>query len=136
MEIFGCSLLTLSIFLGTAFIFGLFAFGQPFGFALLMCIGIELGCFAALLYAEKGSSAIPAVLVLYLPRTAAVSAVALLAAREVIRNSSSLLRSMLGTTDPPSFKSFCVRFLVLFVAALIISAVDSLLNYFFGGFVL
>lgn len=136
LEIFGFSLLTLTIFLGTAFLLGLFALGQPFGIALLMGMGAELGCSAAILYSEKGIAAIPAVLALYLPKTAAVSAIALLAAREVLRNSSSLLRSMLGTADPPSFKSFCTRYAVLFAAALIISAVDSLVNYFFGGFLL
>lgn len=136
LEIFGSSVLILTIFLGTAFFLGLFALGQPLGIVLLMCMGGKLGCSIALLYSEKGINAVPAVLLLYLPRTAAVSVVALLATREVFRNSSYLLRSMLGTADPPNLKSFCIRFLVLFAAALIISAFESLLNYFFGGFVL
>lgn len=39
LEIFGSSVLILTIFLGTAFFLGLFALGQPLGIVLLMCMG-------------------------------------------------------------------------------------------------
>ena len=86
-EIFRNTLISSLIFIITAFFGGLFAFGQPVGIMLITAKGAEIGLSAAFIYAEKGLSAMPAVMVLNVPKAVALSAVAVLAVREVIRNS-------------------------------------------------
>ncbi|MBQ9139068.1 MAG: hypothetical protein IJX61_00450 [Ruminococcus sp.] len=132
LEIFAGTLITSAIFLVLSFFFGLCTFGQPFGIALLLCLGAECSCSAALLYAERGISGIPAVLMMYLPKTAALSAVGILSVREVIRTSTGLLKCLISSEEPPCLKSYCIRYAVLFAAVLLLSAVEALLSCFFG----
>lgn len=131
-EVFTGTLLTFAVFLVLAFFFGLSVFGQPFGIALLICLGAELSCSAALIYAEKGISALPAVLLMYMPKMTVISAVGLLSVRELMRTSTGLLKSMTSAGDTPNLRSYCMRYAVLFSAAVIISLADALVNNFFS----
>lgn len=132
LEIFTGTLVTLLIFLMAAFFFGLCVFGQPFGAALLICLGAECACSAALIYAEMGMSGLLSVIILNLPKTAVVSLVGILAVRELMRNSCGLLRSTINGADSPDFRKYCMRYAVLAAVVLIISAADVLVNHFFG----
>lgn len=123
--------LTAAAFLIASFFSGLFVFGQPLGIVLLISVGAMTGFSAASMYSEKGISAIPGILLIYLPKTAGLSITAILSVREVLRNSVSLLLSMTGTAEPPKFKSYCLRYAILFAAVFLISTADLLLNYFF-----
>lgn len=132
LEIFTGTLVTLLVFLIAAFFFGLCVFGQPFGVALLICLGAECACSAALIYAERGISGLPLVLILNFPKTVVVSLVGILAVRELMRNSCGLLRSTINGADSPDFRKCCMRYAVLAAVVVIISAVDVLVNHFFG----
>ncbi len=131
-DVFAGTLAALVLFLIPAFFFGLCAFGQPLGIALLICLGAELSCSAALIYAEKGISALPAVLLMYMPKMAVISAVGLLSVRELMRTSTGLLKSMTRGEDVPNLRNYCIRYAVLFSAAVIISLADALVNHFFS----
>ncbi|MCM1229552.1 MAG: hypothetical protein NC489_05430, partial [Ruminococcus flavefaciens] len=78
-EIFRNTLVSSLIFVVTAFFCGLSAFGQPLGIALIVLKGAEIGLSVGFVYAEKGLSALPAVLVLNVPEEVALSVVAVLA---------------------------------------------------------
>lgn len=136
LEIFRHTLASSLIFVITAFFCGLFAFGQVMGIALIVIKGIEIGLSSAFLYAEKGLSAFPAVMVLNVPKAIALSAVAVLAVREMWRSSSALLRFLVSGEHVPeqvSLKLYCLKYIVLIVIIFIISIADSLMNYIFAG---
>lgn len=130
-SLFICTFLMALIFLIASFLSGLFALGQPVGIVILTSVGVMAGFSAASIYAEKGISAIPAILLIYLPKTAFLSIVAILSVREILRNSTALILSMTGISEPPKFKSYCIRYVVLLIAVFVISIVNLLLNYFF-----
>lgn len=130
-EIFSGTLITSLLFLGLSFFFGLCVFGQPVGIALLIAVGAELSCSASLIYSERGISGLPAVLLLCLPKTAAISAVGILSVRELMRTSTGILKSVISAGEPPCFRRYCLRFGVLALAVLIISLSDALINNFF-----
>lgn len=129
MEIFFGTFFAAMIFLVLSFLGGLSVFGQPVSFILLVCLGAECGCSASLIYAEQGVSGIADILMVYLPKTAVVSAVGILSAREGIRTSTGLFRSMVSSTDPPCLRKYCIRYLVLTAAVLLFSALEALVFY-------
>lgn len=136
LEIFRNTLVSSLIFIVTAFFSGLFAFGQPVGIMLIIAKGAEIGMSAAFIYAEKGLSAMPAVMVLNVPKAVALSAVAVLAVREVIRNSLALLHFLTSgehSSEQVNLKLYCLKYLILIVIIFIISMADSLMNYIFVG---
>lgn len=135
-QVFFSSLSIAVIFLSASFLAGLSALGQPLAIALLMGIGADLGFFAAAIYSDKGASAITAILILYLPKAAALSIIAVTAAREALRCSSALLSGAAFSgslpEESPILKLYCVKFIVLAIAGVITAVADSVLNYFFG----
>lgn len=136
LEIFRSTLVSSLIFIIAAFFSGLFAFGQPLGIALIIAKGAEIGMSVSFVYAEKGLSAIPAVMVLNVPKAIAVSAVAVLAVREVWRNSSAVFHFLVSgehSSEQVNLKLYCLKYIVLIVIIFIISMADSLVNYIFAG---
>lgn len=136
LEIFRSTLVSSLIFVIAAFFCGLFAFGQVMGIALIVIKGIEIGLSSAFVYAEKGLSAFPVIMVLNVPKAIAVSAVVVLAVREVWRSSSAVLRFLVSGehgSEQVSLKLYCVKYIVLIVIIFIISMADSLMNYIFAG---
>ncbi len=137
-EIFGGTLLQMIsgtfviyfIYLMFSFFLGLFLFGQGGGIVLLVCLGAEIGFTASLMYSEKGAEAIMWILLMYLPKTSCITAIGILSAREVIRNSTALLKSTISSEEPPSLKKYCIRFILLTAAALIISVIYGIANHF------
>lgn len=136
LEIFRSTLVSSLIFIIMAFFSGLSAIGQPVGIALIIAKGAEIGLSAGFIYAQKGLSAFPAVMVLNVPKALAFSAVAVLAVREVWRSSSSLLRFLVSgehSTEQNSLRLYCLKYLVLIIIIFIISIADVLMNYIFAG---
>lgn len=131
LQVFLTDLAAYFMYLLLSFFLGLFLFGQGGGAVLLCCFGAEIGCTASLMYMERGTAAIMWIFLLYLPTTAAVSVIGILSAREVIRNSTSLLKSTVSSAEPPQLKSYCLRFILLTVGALLLSAVYGFANQFF-----
>ena len=115
-----------------SFLLGLFLFGQGGGVLLLCCLGTEIGCTASHMYMENGTAAIMWIILLYLPTTAVISLIGILSAREVIRNSTALLKSTVSSAEPPPLKSYCLRFILLTVGALLLSVLYGLANHFFS----
>ncbi len=136
LEIFRSTLVSSLIFIIIAFFSGLSAFGQIFGIALIIAKGAEIGISVYFFYAEKGLSAIPAVMVLNVPKIIAVSVVAVLAVREVWRSSSEILHFLVSgerNSEHANLKLYCLKYIVLIVIIFIISIADSLMNYIFAG---
>lgn len=136
LDIFSNTLIISVLFLVIAFFSGLFAFGQPLGIALLVIKGAEIGLSSAFMYAEKGLPAITAVLVLNVPKSIVISFIAVLAVREVWRNSSAVLSFLISEErigENIDLKLYCIKFIVLLVIVFLVSVADSVMNYIFSG---
>ena len=139
-QVFRHTLFSALMCLAAAFMSGLCAVGQPLGAALLVYRGMGIGAAAAIEYTLHGVSAVPAVLLLILPRAAAELAVLMLAVRELMRSSCSLMRSLLRSSADDDEQSarlrlYCIRFAVLAVISLFVSAAESVLCYLFAGMI-
>ena len=138
-EFFRYTFFSSLIFIVAAFLSGLFAFGQPLGIVLIIGKGAEIGLSAVMMYSVKGISALPAIFLLNLPKSVAVSVVMILAVREVIRSSMSVLHGLISEREYDSeradLKLYCIKFIVLIIIIFIVSVADSLLNYIFAGVV-
>ena len=129
LQVFLTAFAAYFIYLLLSFFLGLFLFGQGGGVFLLCCLGAEMGCTASFMYMEKGTDAILWIILLYLPATAVISLIGILSTREVIRNSTALLKSTVSSAEPPPLKSYCLRFILLTVGALLLSALYGFVNY-------
>ncbi len=131
LQIFGADFLQMLIFLVLSMAFGCCVVGQPFGILLLIEKGAELGFASASVYAAKGFSALPEVFLIHIPRAAAISFIALLSVRELLRMSCSLFCISSSKNDDaissPSLKLFVVKYLILIIAALVFSCADMAL---------
>lgn len=118
-----------------AFLGGLSAVGQPLGAALLLFRGFGIGASAAMMYSLFGVKAFGGVMVLILPKAAAGIILSVLAVRELFRLSGAMLsfavKGEARDDSRRSFRLYCIKFAVLAVIALVISAADAALNYFF-----
>ena len=136
-EVFINSFIRLSAFTVTAFVLGIWAFGQPFGVLMLVYRGLEIGSSTALIYSSRGLSGLPEVLVLVLPKALAVTAVSVLAVRELMRSSCGILKYVLSdcteSTGRGTFRLYCIKFAVLMIISLIISVGDAFMNYLFSS---
>ena len=135
-EVFRNTFLSSAVFITAAFLGGLSAAGAPIGAGLAFYRGFGIGASAAGMYLSLGGAALPGVLVLLLPKAVAVSAVSLLAVRELFRSSGILLRYfVLGETDlrKGSAKLYLLKYGVLLLLSLLISGADAAMNYFFAG---
>lgn len=134
--VFRNTLLTSALFVTAAFLGGLWAAAVPLGAGMMAFRGFGVGVSAASMYISGGVQALPAVLVLLVPKAAAVSAVSLLAVRELFRSSVMLGRFFLhGESDRSrdTARLYLIKYGVLLLISLIISAADAAMNYFFAG---
>jgi hypothetical protein len=124
-------------FAAAAFLLGFFAFGQPFGAALLIYRGFGIGASTALMYSLYGGKAFAAVLVTVLPKAAALTFIAILAVRELIRASVYSLSCWTtengGDSKRMSIQLYCLKFIVLAVLTLIVAVADAAVNFAFSG---
>lgn len=121
--------LSSALFITAAYLTGLFAFGQPFGFCMLIYRGFGMGFSSALTYTIFGIHALPRIMLLLLPRALGVTVISVLAVRELIRSSGSLLHSLTGgeiRDDKRSgLKHYTLKFAVLLLLSLLISLADG-----------
>lgn len=132
------TLLSLILFLGAAYLTGLFAFGRACGLVLLIYRGIGIGVSAALMYVMYGKSAIVPVMITFLPKATAAAFIAAVAVRESVRNSRAIFAFCINRYDSSeksiSFKLYCLRFIVLIIFSIFISAVDGALVHLYCSF--
>lgn len=121
-----------SVFSAAAFIIGLSAVGQPLGAVMLIYRGAGIGVSVASMYLLYGKAAVLPVLLLVLPKALAISAIAILSVRELMRSSGAMLSFCLnGEVRDDSrrgFRLYCIKFIVLILLSLIISAADGALS--------
>lgn len=134
-EVFTNTLISLLLFIGTAFLLGISAFGQPVGIIMLIYRGFGIGASVAYEYIHKGMHAMPSVILLILPECTSVIIISVLAVREVIRSSNSIFLYL--TTDVShserTFRLYCIKFFVLTVISAVISVFATIMNYIFSG---
>ena len=126
----------LFLFITLAFLIGLSAIGQPFALMQLLYCGMSIGCFTASMYRLYGKSAFLPVLLVVLPKAAAVTVAAVLAVRESLRSSLGLLLYYFrGDTESRqlSLKLYCIKYIVLVMLSLIFSASAGAVMYVFGS---
>lgn len=123
-------------FVVTEFLLGFVSFGQPAGIALLILRGIGIGSAAAQLYMTTGLGAVPVLLILIVPKAFAVSFITSLGAREMLKLSNVQFRFLFMDELPEekmkrNVKLYCFKFFVLILILLVMSAIDSAMNYLF-----
>ncbi|MBR0142142.1 MAG: stage II sporulation protein M [Ruminococcus sp.] len=137
-DVFMNTFVSLALFAVTAFVTGLFVFGQPFGVLMLIYRGFGIGISVSMMYCEMGFGAIPAVIILLLPKALSAVFVSMLAVRELMRSSCTILRCITGRGESPEkkfFRLYCIKFAVILAVSAVISAADSLMNYIFAKLV-
>ncbi|MBO5103639.1 MAG: hypothetical protein J6B74_01055 [Ruminococcus sp.] len=134
-EVFRNTSLSLLLFVGTAFLFGISSFGQPVGIIMLIYRGFGIGASTACEYINKGMHAMPSVLLLILPECIAVTLISVLAVRELIRSANSLFLYLTADVShsEKNFRLYCLKFAVLAVISVIISVFATVMNYIFSG---
>ena len=109
--------------------------GQPVELFILIYRGFGIGSAVTSLYTEAGSSAVMQVAVMILPKAVAFSALAALSVKEAVHFSSDIMRYCIYkegcVNESCSFRSYCIRFIVLIALSLTISASDRVIAYFF-----
>lgn len=133
-EILRNTFLSSAAFVLAAFVSGLSAAGQPAGAAMLIYRGFGVGFSTAALYMLYGAKAVPAVLLLILPKAVTLMMIAFLAVRELMRSSSMLLGYISGKErdgERYSFRLYCIKFIVLSALCAAIASGDAAINYFF-----
>lgn len=122
-ESVGRSALSAVIFLVTVFLSGFFVFGQPVGLVLLVWRGVGIGASVAGMYKIHGAGAIAEVIMLILPKAFVSAVVAVLAVRELIRSSNTLLSyALMGEkqeNEKYEIRLYCIKFLVLAVISML-----------------
>ena len=123
----------LFIFAAAAFVIGSSVIGQPLAYGLLLYSGIYIGLITASAYQLYGKEAILPVLTTVLPRAFVLTSVVILAVKEALRSSSYLfsfyLHGDIRENKRISLKLYLVRFLVIIILSLILSAVSGVLFY-------
>lgn len=126
-----------SLFLITAFFMGFFALGQPVCYFLMAVRGFGIGASGAMMYTLHGTKAVMGMLFFVLPKAFFSMLVCALAMREAMKASSYTLSGWtpegFSEQRKTDFKLYCIKFFVLIILLLIISAVDAAINFVFAG---
>ena len=124
------------VFTSSAFFFGLCALGKPFGVLLLLYRGAGIGAAVALVYSCMGKASFLALLITILPKAALFSVLAIITVRETFRRSGNIfmycIKEEAYSENVQSFRLYCIKFIVLILLSLIISAADAGLNYLYA----
>ena len=123
----------LLLFAAGAFIVGSSIIGQPLAYGLLLYSGIYIGLITASAYQLYSKEAIFQVLTTVLPRAFSLIAVVILSVKEALRSSSYLLSFYLNgdvrENKRISLKLYLLRFLVIIILSLILSAASGVFFY-------
>ena len=123
------------IFLLAAFLFGLFAVGQPFLYLLIFCLGNCIGSCTAAMYRIYGKSAVLLLLMTLIPKASGLFVTVILSVKASLKSSASLfcafLYGDLHDCNGSGLKLFCIRYTVLILLSLAFSAVVGFLDYLY-----
>lgn len=124
------------IYLVGAFLLGFFSLGQPLGVGMMLLRGVGIGASVAMMYMSSGTDLLGAAAVLVLPKAMILTFLTALAVRESLKLSTSQLRIIISGDTleeklPRTVKLYVIKFLVLAVIAVLVSAADSVMNYIF-----
>ena len=123
----------LLLFAAGAFIVGSSIIGQPLAYGLLLYSGIYIGLITASAYQLYSKEAIFQVLTTVLPRAFSLTAVVILSVKEALRSSSYLFSFYLNgdvrENKRISLKLYLLRFLVIIILSLILSAASGVFFY-------
>lgn len=126
-----------ALLLIAAFLTGFFALGQPFGCLIMLFRGFGIGASGAMMYALHGGKAVFGMLVFVLPKALLSIFVCALGVREMMRASSYTLSGWLpdglNEQEKTDLRLYCIKFIVLIIISLIISAADAAINFVFAG---
>lgn len=136
LDVFKNTFVMSGIYLSLIFILGFFSLGQPLGIILLVYRGFGIGVSVAQMYILSGMESLPSVIVLLLPKALALSFIAALGVREMLKLSCELFSFLFKDELPDekmgrTVKLYAVKFLVLLFLSLLVSIIDSALNYIF-----
>ncbi len=125
------------LFLSVLFLTGFFALGQPVGCILMIFRGFAIGTSGAMMYTLHGGKAAAGMFVFVLPKAVLSVFVCALGVREALKASSYTLSGWLPDGfkehEKTDIKLYCIKFIVLIIISLIISAADAAINYVFAG---
>ena len=131
--------LPLSAALFFLFLLGFFSFGQPLAVLTVFYRGTTVGITASFYYLMLGIKGILAILILLFPFAATSGAVLIFGTRESVKYSNSFISYMLKKNSDAkkseSIKIYAVKFAVLALFCLLISAVDCITACFFTGLI-
>lgn len=129
--------LSLILFVSAAFLLGLSAVGQPVGLAMLIYRGIGIGASSATVYALLGKKGLLHIAALIIPKALAFSVISILAVRELIRSSNLLFgfyfKRDIRDDNRNSVRLYAVKFIVLIIMSLFISAADGGARYLYSA---
>ncbi len=121
-----------AIFTGCVFCIGLCAIGKLLGILGLLYRGAGIGMSVSYVYASCGKESLLSVAAM-LPKAVAFSVVAALSVREALRSSRNIfnycMKGEVCNDNTLWFRSYCIKFIVLMILSLFISAADGGLNY-------
>lgn len=124
-------------FLILTFFAGMCTFGQVLGVILILVRGIGTGESAAGLYSAKGIHAIPEAVFVMTPEMLLSAFISIIAVRELIRTSSAILscwnNGCCRDERYMNIKLYCVKFIVLSLIAILLSAVSAAINCIFSS---
>ncbi|MGN0612259.1 MAG: hypothetical protein ACI4JB_00020 [Porcipelethomonas sp.] len=131
------SLVPILVLLAVQFFSGFFAFGQAFAAVTAVSRGAAAGISAALVYLAMGKGGFFAVLLTVFPFAVTSAAVIILGARESAKLSGQIAKFSFfgesGENTSPDVKLYSLKFGVLAVFGIVLSAADVLISYFIGG---
>lgn len=136
MEVFKNTFMSSCLFLAAVFMLGFFSMAQPVGAALLVYRGIGIGASVAELYMKSGAGALPEVLILVVPKAIALSFIASLAVREMLRLSCSQFVFLFRDELPEekmkrTVRLYFIKFFVLLTITAVVSVLDCVISYLF-----
>lgn len=136
--LFSNSFFSIELILIFQMLCGFFAVGQPLCVFTLFHRGAAGGISAALIYETYGIKGVLIILIMLLPTLVVNMYILVLGARESIKFSNILGNYAFGSRNEAKadIKLYSIKFIVLTFFALICSAADSLLTYFFSGMLL
>ena len=136
IELMRNTLLSSALFIAAVYLMGLSAFGQPFGAAMIVYRGFGIGTASALLYSEYGSTALPRVILLLMPKALAVTFISVIAVRELMRASGCVLRLWVygEVIDERivDLKRYSLKFAELLLLSLLITIADGAVNIIYS----
>lgn len=115
------------------FFAGMFAFGQAFAIFTLIYRGAASGISAAIIYLVLGAKGFFAVMLTVIPFAASSAFLVILGARESVRLSGNIAKYSFfqsGGSAPPDIKLYSLKFGILLLFGLLLSAADTLIAYF------